>query len=91
MRKTAPESLASPTPSDMSNRSSTTARNRSASCPGGVITAVIDALYSSGSAQRTSRPHALTARRVASAWRACRANTCSRPSSRSMASASFSP
>jgi len=48
-------------------------------------------LYSAGFAARISRPHAFTARRVASACRACRANTCGSPSSRIIAVASRSP
>jgi alanine-glyoxylate transaminase/serine-glyoxylate transaminase/serine-pyruvate transaminase len=70
---------------------SKTARSRSASQPSGTSTAVRDALYSSGTAQSTSRPHALTARRVASAWRSCLANTAASPSSSSIAIASRRP
>ena len=75
----------------MSKRSRITRRSRSASCPWGIRTAVSELLYSSGLAHRISRPHARTARRVASACRSWRANTFARPSSSSIASASRSP
>ena len=59
--------------------------------PQGIKTAVTVLLCWLGSRLTTSRPQARTARRVASAWRSCRAKTFFKPSSRIMLSDSRSP
>src|SRR5205085_550669 len=92
MRKILPFILPSPVPSDMSKPSRMISRTRSASYPSGTSTAVSELECSRGSAHSTSSPQPLTARRVASPWRAWRAKTASSPSSSSsILSASRSP
>ena len=91
MRNTLPATLLRPWPSDMLKFSSAILRSASALWPSGITSAVSTGLYSSGFWQRISRPQARAAARVASPWRACRANTLGRPSSSSIAIASCRP
>ena len=80
IRNTLSWSLPSPAPSDMSKRSRITRRTSSEPSS---ITAVSAPENSRSSSASTSRPQPCTAARVAAAWRAWRAKTLSRPSSRS--------
>src|SRR3982074_3505516 len=91
MRNTLPASLLRPEPSDMLYPSSTVLRNLSASCPGGISTAVSTGEYSAGSRHNTSRPQCATATRVAAARRWWRAKTATNPPSSHNAKASRRP